>query len=229
MCIGKPFTMFGRLRSRLQSNHYLTLIVKLRVSPACVLSTLIHGSDAWTTYRQQPRLETFHLRCLLHLECFLSCNDQDVDVNFWLFILRGLIYWTCGPSPLFIHCVFYWIIRYNRLCWLGHLLRIIKGCLPKEILLGQLANATTPVGRPCLRYKDVLKRDLCFWNTALGLQMTVCVQTGETLWTVDKRIHCTSAWRGVVRTGSIVGNDRIAVIMGVERRILKFDIFLLNF
>jgi len=34
------------------------------------------------------------------------------------------------------------------------------GRLPKDILYGQLPSAPRPVGRPKLRYKDFLKRDL---------------------------------------------------------------------
>ena len=48
----------------------------------------------------------------------------------------------------------------RRLHWLGHATRMQDGRLPKEILYGELATGSRPTGRPTLRYKDVLKRDL---------------------------------------------------------------------
>ena len=44
--------------------------------------------------------------------------------------------------------------------WLGHVTRMHDGRLPKSILYGELATLSRPTGRPTLRYKDVLKRDL---------------------------------------------------------------------
>ena len=34
------------------------------------------------------------------------------------------------------------------------------GCIPKDVLYGELATGSRPTGRPALRYKEVGKRDL---------------------------------------------------------------------
>ena len=34
------------------------------------------------------------------------------------------------------------------------------GRIPKDLLFGELATGARPTGRPCLRFKDVCKRDL---------------------------------------------------------------------
>ena len=59
------------------------------------------------------------------------------------------------------------IICERRLRWLGHVRRMDKGRIPKDLLYGELAEGTRPVGRPRLRFKDVCKRDMktCHINT----------------------------------------------------------------
>ena len=48
----------------------------------------------------------------------------------------------------------------QRLCWLCHIRRMEDGCLPKDVLYGELASGSRPFGRPMLCYKDVCKRDM---------------------------------------------------------------------
>ena len=53
------------MTKRVWENRLLTEDTKMRVYQACVLSTLLYGSEAWTTYqRQEHRLNTFHMGCL---------------------------------------------------------------------------------------------------------------------------------------------------------------------
>ena len=54
----------------------------------------------------------------------------------------------------------YALLTKRRLRWLSHVMHMHDGRLPKDILYGQLATGYRPTGRPMLRYKDVLKRDL---------------------------------------------------------------------
>ena len=63
----------------------------------------------------------------------------------------------------------YALLTKRRLRWLGHVTRMQDGRLPKDILYGELATGSRPTGRPSLRYKDVLKRDL---NCASRLRST---------------------------------------------------------
>ena len=56
----------------------------------------------------------------------------------------------------------------RRLRSLGHVTRMDDGRIPKDILYGELATGTQPTGRPTLRYKDVVKRDLKAGGIAPG-------------------------------------------------------------
>ena len=63
--IAKAASVMARLNKRVWSNNHLTSNTKLQVYQACVVSTLIYGSESWTTYeRQENSLESFHLCCL---------------------------------------------------------------------------------------------------------------------------------------------------------------------
>lgn len=52
------------------------------------------------------------------------------------------------------------ILSERRHRWLGHVRRMDKGCISKDLLYGELAEESRPVGRPRLRYKDSCKEDL---------------------------------------------------------------------
>ena len=62
------------------------------------------------------------------------------------------------------------ILKEKRLRSLGPVQRMQEGRIPKDLLYGELATDTRPTGRPKLRYKDVLKRDLkdCDVGVSLG-------------------------------------------------------------
>ena len=53
----------------------------------------------------------------------------------------------------------YALLTKRRLRWLGHVMRMHDGRLPKDILYGELATGYRPTGRPMLCCRD-LKRDL---------------------------------------------------------------------
>ena len=53
------------LTKRVWDNTMLALNTKMRVYQACVLSTLLYGSETWTLYsHQEPQLDAFHMRNL---------------------------------------------------------------------------------------------------------------------------------------------------------------------
>ena len=61
--IGKTAITLTHLTSRVWTNPKLTVKMKMAVYNACVLSTLLYGSETWTMYtHQEKRLNTFHLR-----------------------------------------------------------------------------------------------------------------------------------------------------------------------
>ena len=132
------------------SNNQLTSNTKLQVYQACVLSTLLYGSESWTTYaRQENRLESFHLCCLHRI---LGITWQDKVTNTAVL--------GCAGSHS-IHLL---------LCqrWLGHMHRMGDGRIPKDVLYGELATGHCPAGCPALHFKDVCKRDLKLADIDLG-------------------------------------------------------------
>eukprot|EP00105_Crassostrea_gigas_P021162 XP_011440210.1 PREDICTED: uncharacterized protein LOC105337258 [Crassostrea gigas] len=63
--IGKATSTLARLSKRVWTNLTLKTSTKMAVYNACIISTLLYGSESWTTYsRQERRLNTFHLRSL---------------------------------------------------------------------------------------------------------------------------------------------------------------------
>ena len=63
--VAKAAAVMSNLNRRVCQNNNLTQMTKLHVYHACVLSTLLYSSEAWTTYTRQARkLNSFHLRCL---------------------------------------------------------------------------------------------------------------------------------------------------------------------
>ena len=168
--IGRASSALARLGKRVWDNSNLTTNTKMAVNQACVLSTLLYGSEAWTLYsRQERRLNSFHMRCLRRI---LGIKWEDRVSNKEVLAQAGL------PSM-------FALLSQRRLRWLGHVRRMDDGRIPKDLLYGELA----PGGRPMLRYKDVVKRDM----KAGGINPT----SWETV-AADR-----SNWRqpGIVKTG----------------------------
>ncbi|KAI8519654.1 hypothetical protein Bbelb_029110 [Branchiostoma belcheri] len=143
--IGKAASVMSKLNKRVWENRNLTMNTKLKVYQACVLSTLLYGSETWTTYaKQEAKLNAYHMRCLRRI---LGIKWQDKVSN-------TEVLDRSKSRTLFA------MISERRLRWLGHVRRMGKGRIPKDLLYGQLESGSRPVGRPHLRYRDVCKRDL---------------------------------------------------------------------
>ena len=143
--IGKAASMFGRLSKRVWTNSHLSLSTKFNVYRACICSVLLYGSETWPSYRRhEKKLNTFHMRCLRKI---LGLTWQD-KVPYAEIITRS-------KQP-----TMYALLKIRRLRWLGHVVRMQDHRIPKIILFGQLAEGKRPVGRPKLRFADVVKRDM---------------------------------------------------------------------
>ena len=143
--IGKAATAFGKLTRRVWDNAKLTTKTKVLVYQTCVLSTLLYGSETWTTYAKQERkLNTFHLRCLRKL---LNIRWQDRVPNVEVLSRADI------PS---VHA----LLGKRRLRWLGHVHRMDKHRIPRQILYGELAAGNRRRGRPHLRFKDACKSSM---------------------------------------------------------------------
>ena len=149
--IAKAAGTMSRLSKRVWSNNLLTLHTKLSVYAACVISTLLYGSESWTLYtRQERRLNNFHLRCLRRiLGITWEQRIPDTDV----------LEQAKQPS---LHAM----LQQRRLRWIGHVHRMPHTRLPRAILYSELASGKRTTGRPLLRYKDVCKQDLA--ETGIG-------------------------------------------------------------
>ena len=143
--IGKATSTMARLTTKVWSNADLTLKTKMAVYKACVLSILLYGSEAWTTYaRQEKRLNVFHMR---NLRRILNITWQEKIPNADILARANV------PS-------IFTLLKQRRLRWLGHVRRMGDHRLPKSILYGELCNGNRATGRPKLRYKDVVKKDM---------------------------------------------------------------------
>ena len=119
--------------------------VKGKIYRAIVQSTLLYGAEAWTVYRRQvKRLHAFMMR---HLRSIMRITWMDKVTNKEILERTGL------PSIEDL------LIRKN-LRWTGHLMRMSPDRLRKQVFYSQLSSGQIKRGRPRLRFKDTIKRNL---------------------------------------------------------------------
>ena len=141
--IPKAAAVMARLTKRVWNNFSLTEKTRLSVYQARVLSTLLYGSESWTTYaKQEKKLNSFHMRCL---RCILHWEERVPDTE---------VRERANMNSMFA------MLSERRLRWLGHVKRMEPGRIPKDTLYGELTEGKRRTGRPLLRYKDTCKRDL---------------------------------------------------------------------
>lgn len=143
--MAKASSAFGRLRVRLWNNHHVSTRVKCKIYRAIVISTLLYGAESWTLYRSQvKKLHAFMMR---HLRAIMRITWQQRVTNKEVLERANL------PSMEDL------LIRKN-LRWTGHILRMSSERMPKQLLFSQLPSGERKRGRPRLRYKDTIKRNL---------------------------------------------------------------------
>ena len=122
--IGKACATFSRLSERVWENKKLTVKTKISVYSACVISTLLYGSESWAIYAtQEKRLNTLHMKFLRRI---LGIKWEDRITN-------NEVMQRAGIDSL------YSILKLRRLRWLGHVYRMSDGRIPKDLLYGELA------------------------------------------------------------------------------------------
>ena len=123
------------------------------VYSACVVSTLMYGSETWTTYaRQEKRLNSFHLRSIRRI---LGISWQDRESN--TEVLPRAKHPSMSPSQASKHVT---LLRQLRLRWLGHVYRMEDGLISKDILYRDLTSGRRTKGHSQLRCKGICKRDM---------------------------------------------------------------------
>ena len=142
----------------------------------------------WTPYaRQEAKLNTFHLRCLSRI---LGITWQHRIPN--TTVLEKA---KCAS----MHA----LLSQWRLRWLGHICRMGKGRISKDLLYGELEKGTRKTGRPLLRFKGICKRDRksaaidieswelmvedCFTWRHLVKEGIIHAENAWNMWQVEKR------------------------------------------
>ena len=145
MQIGKAVTAMACLEKRVWENSMLPINSKMKVYQACLLSTLLYGSEAWTLYLQQEcRLNAFHLLCLRRI---LGITWQECVPN-------KIILAQLGIPSMFA------LLMKRCLHWLGHVSCMQDGWIPKDMLYSELTTGSRSAGRPVLHLKDISKQDV---------------------------------------------------------------------
>ena len=170
--IGKAATTMTRLTKKAWNNSKLTVHTKIQIYRACVVTTLLYGSEPWTLRAWQERkLNAFHTHSLRRI---LNITWQDKVPN-------NTVLERAGCTSMFT------LLKQRRMRWLGHVVRMDDGRIPWNLLHGELVQGKCATGRPQLRFKDVCKRDLKALN----------IDQNKREATALKR----SAWRQTVQKG----------------------------
>ena len=99
--IGKAASTLARLTARVWTSPKLSVKTKMAVYNACVISTLLYGSETWTTYAgQERRLNTFHLRSIRRI-LVISWQDKVPTLMSCLVLVFPL----CTPCSDNADCV----------------------------------------------------------------------------------------------------------------------------
>ena len=151
--MSKASQTFGRLRARVWDNNDLTIKTKCAVYQAIVLSTLLYGVESWTVYKVAAhKLNAF----------VMSQLRQILSVKWWHFMSNVKVLKKSGMSSL------YETLIQRNLRWAGHVNRLPNTRIPKQVLYSQLVEGSRGIGRPRLRFKDTIKRNLKDKDISLG-------------------------------------------------------------
>ena len=137
--LAKASATFGRLSKNVWDCEGLSVLPKLKLYKAVVLSTLLYACETWTAYsRHIKKLNWFHLNCLyrlLHIQWWQRVPDTEVLNHTELLNIHTYL---CKA----------------QLCWAGQVLRMNEECLPKCLLFGSLAEGKRPIGGQKKHFKD---------------------------------------------------------------------------
>ena len=126
-------------------NRKISLQTKIRILEATVITVVKHGSEAWALRKtDEDLLDVFQRNCL-RIVLGIRLTDR---------ISNSRLCRKCGPVPLFR------AIMRERLRWLGHVLQMKNGTLPKIVLFGRPSRAKRKACRPRLGWEDAINKDL---------------------------------------------------------------------
>lgn len=136
---------YGRLKQKVWQNKDLTFKTKCSVYRAIVLSSLLYGTETWPVYKLVAR--KFNTYMMRHLR-------QILNVKWYEFVSNKEILSRANLPSM------YDLLIHRNLRWAGHVNRMENSRLPKQILFSQLKDGARGVGRPKLRFRDTVKRNL---------------------------------------------------------------------
>ena len=137
--------MFFSQLKKVWKNRKISLQAKIRILEATEITVVKYGSEAWALRKADENLLDVFQRNCLQIVPGTRLTDR---------ISNSRLYKNCGSIQLS------GATMKERLRWLDHVLWMKDDRLPKIVLFGQLSGATRKAGRPCLGWKDVIKKDL---------------------------------------------------------------------
>ena len=121
--LAKASAAFGILTKSVWTRRGITMVNKIKVYKAAVLTTLLYGCETWTVYQRHSRkLNHFHTTSLRRI---LGIKWQDRIPDTEVLSRAGL------PS---IHI----ILMQAEQCCAGHVARMPEHRLPKKLQFGEL-------------------------------------------------------------------------------------------
>jgi len=136
---------FGRLKDKVWNNKEIIIKTKCAVYKAIIIFTLLYVSEAWTVYRVAVHKLNAYMMCQLR---------QILSIKWWNFVTNDDVLTKTNMMSM------YDVLIQKNLRWSGHVHRMENGRLPKQILYSQLCEGSRGIGRPKLRFKDTVKRNL---------------------------------------------------------------------
>ena len=121
---------FGKMKRAVFQNRALSTRTKHSVYKVVVLGTLLYGSEAWTTKREEmKKLESLHNRCLRGVLGITRVQQWDERITSSQVRERFRMVETVEETLL------------RRMRWLGHMATMADTRLPKQALFGRLRKA----------------------------------------------------------------------------------------
>ena len=142
--ISRACAAFANLKQVFCGHRYISIGTKVKIFNATVMASLLYGCEAWAlTEKQINRLEVFQMQCLRNI-CGLKLLDR---------IENDVIRAKCKQVKVDVQ------LRYHRLRWLGHLVRMSDDRIPKRMLFS-FVEGHRPRGRPRAKWAGLLINDL---------------------------------------------------------------------
>ena len=133
---------FPALNKLVWSQHGIKLHTKIIVYKVCVLTALLYASKTWTLYKYKLKLlEGFHQLCL----------RQIFHIKWQSHILHTEILGKAGLPRIQS------MVMKSCLRWVGHIVRIDDGRLPRQLCYGDMWEGKRSALKPKKRFKDTIK------------------------------------------------------------------------